>query len=66
MSTTLWTALFAVLMTGATVLMLAILVGLCKDSGTWWWRHGTASPATLAAASKYTELHYTLNEDSKT
>lgn len=32
MSTTLWTALFAVLMAGATAVMLAILVGLVTDS----------------------------------
>ena len=32
MSTTLWTALFAVLMAGATAVMVAILVGLVTDS----------------------------------
>jgi hypothetical protein len=32
MSTTLWAALFAVLMAGATAVMLAILVGLSTES----------------------------------
>ncbi len=35
MSTALSTTLFAVLMAGATVLMLGILVGLVTDSATW-------------------------------
>jgi hypothetical protein len=35
MSTTLWTALFAGLMAGATAVMLAILVGLVTDSAAW-------------------------------
>jgi len=35
MSTTLSTTLFAVLMAGATVLMLGILVGLVMDRATW-------------------------------
>jgi hypothetical protein len=35
MSSILFTLLFAVLMAGAIVVMLAILVGLVTDSATW-------------------------------
>jgi hypothetical protein len=65
----LFTVLFAVLMAGAVVVMLAILVGLVTDSGTWSGRDSgvwLARLQSLGAASKYTELHYILNVGSKT
>jgi hypothetical protein len=48
MSTTLWTTLFAVLMAGATVVMLAILVGLVTDSARWASRESRVWLARLS------------------
>jgi hypothetical protein len=47
MSSTLWTMLFAVLMAGAIVVMLAMLVGLVTDSATWSARDSGAWLASL-------------------
>lgn len=42
MTSWLFTALFVLLMTGATVLMLAILVGLCRDRSKGTGRYDTS------------------------
>jgi hypothetical protein len=69
MNSMLFTVLFTVLMAGAIVVMLAILAGLVTDSagrGARDSRVWLARLQSIGAASKYTELHYTLNVDSKT
>ena len=64
MSTTLWTALFAVLMAGATAVMLAMLVGLVTDSaarpgrrsGNWAARLRPACPERVSQLTRRLNL----------
>ena len=47
MSSTLFTVFFAVFTAGATISMLAILVGFCMDGAKWRGRHTTGRWAGL-------------------